>query len=115
MTVQIGSQRQAFLHQGKSEWKSPKTGTFSGMERRELTLVTSYGNTSVYITSFILATEVQAMGCISSFTEHLLYTSLPRTQIYLLNIQYIFTEDLLSSQALGAGTGETAVNETDKT
>ena len=31
MTVRIGSQRQVFLHQGKNGWKSPKTGTCSGM------------------------------------------------------------------------------------
>lgn len=28
LTVLIGSQRQAFLHQGKNQGKSPKTGTF---------------------------------------------------------------------------------------
>lgn len=50
LTVPIGSQKQAFLHQGKNG-KSPKTGIFSGMERKGPTLVTSSASSSVHITS----------------------------------------------------------------
>lgn len=48
LTVPVGSQRQAFPHQGQNK-KSPKSGIFSGTERRGLTLVASSASSAVYI------------------------------------------------------------------